>query len=161
LLDEGLYIWSIRALVEAVDFKTWRPRVERITSFDLRLERPNPHYHGNDIAEQILEDLRLEYSRLIGTERDGEGVDDRSPLFQQALDHVLRDYGRASVRGVDQQGAESLWVKLRGMIGSVTSRRRIDGIGGEEAPEDVLRRALEAAPAGQTANITEVEDESF
>lgn len=136
------YIWEIGSLAEATTYDDWLPRVERVTSFDLRLERPNPHYHGDEIAEQIIERLKLEYARLTGVERPGEGVDVRADLFIQALDHVLRDYGRASLRALDRQGAESVWVKLKGHVGSVVARRRREAVGNDDAPPDVIRESL-------------------
>jgi hypothetical protein len=140
------YIWDITSLAETVGYNEWRARVERVMSFDLRLERPNPHYHGDEIAERLIEDIRLQYARLSGAEQPGEGVDVDSDLFTQALDHVLRDYGRASLRALDRQGDETVWVKLKGRIGNVIAQRRIPAIGGEEAPSDVIKSALYEAP---------------
>jgi len=136
------YIWEVRSLAEATTYDEWLPRVERVTNFDLRLERPNPHYHGDEIAELIIERLRLEYARLTGVERPGEGIDVRSDLFLEALDHVLRDYGRVSLRALDRQGVESVWVKLKGHVGSVMARRRREAVGGEDAPLEIIREAL-------------------
>jgi hypothetical protein len=136
------YIWEVRSLAEATTYDEWLPRVERVTNFNLRLERPNPHYHGDEIAERIIEELRLEYARLIGVERAEEGIDVGSDLFTQALDHVLRGYGRASLRALDWQGAESIWVKLKGYVGSVLARRRREAVGGDDAPLDIIREAL-------------------
>jgi len=140
------YIWSIRSLTEPYNYEDWLPTVERVTGFELRLERPNPHYRGDEIAEQLLEGIRLEYARLSGAELPGEGVDVDSTIFIQALDHVLHDYGRASLRALDRQGSESVWVKLRNQVGSVLARQRRQAIGGDDAPTEVIRDALYDPP---------------
>lgn len=146
-VDPNEYVWTVEPLAETSSYRDWIARVERVTSFDVRLERPNPHYHGNQLAEDLIEEIRLEYVRLNGVEREGEGVNLDSELFTQAMDHVLRDYGRASIQALDPAGEESTWVKLRGRIGNVLARRRISATGPEDAPIEVVREAIHNAPA--------------
>jgi hypothetical protein len=145
------YAWSVDSLVETTEYNDWRQRVDRVVGFDFRLERPNPHYHGDEIAERIIESLRLECARLTGVEREDS--------FQQALDHVTRGYGRVNLRAVDAQGGESVWVKIKGTVGGAISKRRLEGVGPVEAPGSVLKDALAAAPSvAGTADLSDDDD---
>jgi hypothetical protein len=156
-----LYAWRIQPLVEDSDYDTWISGVSQVTEFHFKLERPNPHYHDDEIAERIIEDFRLKYAVLTGVAMEGEGVDTESTSFRQALDHVLRGYGTASLAALDRQGGESLWVRTKGLVGAVTSRRRIRSTGGDEVPREVLTQAMEESPAGAlTANLGDEYDES-
>jgi hypothetical protein len=150
-LNEHLYSWSIQPLVEDSEYDTWIAGVSQVTEFHFKLERANPHYSDDELVERIIEEFRLKYAVLTGVAVEGEGVDTESPAFRQALDHVLRGYGTASLIALDRQGGESLWVRTRGLIGAVTSRRRIRSVGDEEAPVSALREAMEQTPAGALA----------
>lgn len=162
LLDLGaeLYRWRIEPLVENSTYDAWIGTVRHVTEFHFKLERPNPHYHDDEIAERIIEDFRLKYAVLTGVAREDEGVDTESTAFRQALDHVLRGYGTASIAALDRQGGESLWVRTRGILGAVTSRRRIRSLGGDEAPLPVLQEALRQSPVGAlTASLSDGDDD--
>lgn len=147
-LNSREYLWRIEPLVENSAFDSWVGGIERVTDFHFRLERPNPHYHDDDLVEQIIEQFRLEHAILTGTARPGESVDVGSTAFRQALDHVLRGYGTASLGGLDRGGAESLWVRTKGILGAVLSRRKFKAFGSDEAPTGVLIDALGHSPAG-------------
>jgi hypothetical protein len=147
----GAYAWDIRPLVEGADYQTWIAGMSRVTEFHFKLERPNPHYGDDEIAERIIEGFKLEYAVLSGVAREGEGIDTESSVFRQALDYVLRDYGRVTLTALDQQGRESLWVKTKRQVGAVTSRLRIRAVGGDEATMSVLAEALERSPADALA----------
>jgi hypothetical protein len=147
------YVWSVRQAIEARTWEEWRAEVSVITAFNIRVDRPNPHYHGNDEVEHIVEGVRVEYLRLTGSALDDAGIDADADLFRQAVDHVLRDYGRAAIHGVDQDGEESTWVKVKGTIASVTARRRVKSIGPPEVPDDVLVGVL-----GSNVSVSGVAD---
>ncbi len=147
-LNSRGYLWNIRPLVEDYEYRSWISRVDRVTEFNFKLERPNPHYHDDEIAERIIEEFRLQYAVLTGVAREGEGIDTDSTVFQQALDHVLRGYGTASLAALDPGGGESRWVRTKGLVGAVLSRMRIKATGGDEAPTHVLTQALDRSPAG-------------
>jgi hypothetical protein len=140
------YRWRIKSLVERTEYQDWLMRMERVTAFDFTLEQPNPHYYGNRIVEKILEEFRAEHARLAGVEKGEQGVNVSSESFQQALDHVLRNYGRVALQGVDPQGTPSRWVKMKGLFAAVALRKRVQGVGGEEIPEGMIREALSNPP---------------
>lgn len=163
LLNTGnpqLYEWVLTPLTQETEFETWSDAVERVTRFDFRLERPNPHYHGDVIAEELIEGLQAEYVRLSGSEVIGEGIDTTSDAFQQSLDHVLRNYGKVSLTGVDADGSESLWVKLKGFTSRIPARVRFKAAGSVEVSEDALRGAIKELPHAALALRLDEPEES-
>lgn len=156
----GRHVWEIRTFTEERNFSDWLGTYPIVTRFDFTLERPNPHYFGADRVEHAIEDVRLESIRLVGKARDGEAIDPTADLFQQAVDHVTRDYGKAKVVGSSPDGNETVWVKLRGVVnGRVAAKRTRRAVGTEEAPEALLREALSAAPGGELLNLNAQDDD--
>lgn len=156
------FFWEVRQAIDARTWEEWRSQVHTITSFNIRVDRPNPDYRDNQRVEEVVEGIRLEYLRLSGSALDDNGVDADSDLFKQAVDHVLRDYGRAAIHGVDNTGEESTWVKLKGMVASVTARRRVSSVGEAEIPEEALVGVLSSSPdVSDVADLrgVEVEDD--
>lgn len=144
------FVWVIRQAVESRTWEEWRRDVEKITGFNIRLERPNPHYGQDDLIEDAVEGIRLEYLRLTGAAQQA-GINQDADLFRQAVNHVLREYGRAAIHGVDPRGEESTWVKLKGMAGSVTARLKVRSVGPPEIAESELVSVLESALEVQAA----------
>jgi hypothetical protein len=144
------YLWSIKAAVQAEDWQAWSARVSKVTAFNIRLDRPNPHYGDDDRIESVIEGIRVEYMRLSGSALN-EGINIDDDLFRQAVNHVLRNYGRASISGIDADGSESTWVKLRDMVASVVRTIRIKAVGDREAPDEVLAQVAQTIPTGQVA----------
>lgn len=151
------YLWVVQPLAVHRVFEDWWQGTERVTDFTFRLNRPNPHYHDNALVEQIMEELRLEVGRLSGRAGVDGSVNVSSSSFQQLLNHVLRRYGRGIVRGIDLDGQETEWDSSDD--GTVHAKRRIPAVGGEEAPEEVLRDALLAPPRGLVALPSDEADE--
>lgn len=144
------YVWNVRPAVRSSTWEEWRESVATISGFNIRVERPNPHYGDDHLIEDAVESIRLEYLRLTGSAIDDEGIDPDAELFRQAVNHVLREYGRAAVQGQDSDGTESTWVKVKGVAASVTARVRLKALGEPEISEDDLVSVLTAAerPAG-------------
>ncbi len=153
-------LWSVQLATDPRTWDAWRSDIRAITAFNFRIERPNPNYHDNDKVEELVEGIRLEYLRLSGSALDEEGIDPDADLFRQAVDHVLRDYGRAAIHGVDHDGEESTWVKVKGMVASVTARRRVRSVGEPEIPEAELVGVLSSnLNVSGAADLREVEDD--
>lgn len=140
------HVWRVSSFVETRDFFDWVATTDGVTKFTFTLERPNPNYVDREHVEEIIEDLELEVAKLSGRAREGESVNIGADVFREALDHVTRDYGKAKIIGLDREGSESTWVKLRGMNGRVAQKRTRRGFGTVQAPEDVLREVLDEAP---------------
>jgi hypothetical protein len=143
------YVWKVEAAVELRSWDEWRREVDSVTSFAFRLDKPNPHYDDDLLVEHLIEDLQLQYARLAGKALDEHGVNTDDDFFRQALDHVLREYGRAAVEGQTADGRDSTWVKVKGMAASVMARLTVGAIGGEEIPEEELVSVLQREQVGR------------
>lgn len=132
------FVWSAQPATEPRTWDEWRSQVRTISSFNIRVDRPNPNYRDAHQVEELVEGIRLEYLRLSGNALDDGGIDPDADLFRQAVDHVLREYGRAAIHGLDHEGEETTWVKVKGMVASVTARRRVRATGEPEIPEEEL-----------------------
>lgn len=146
--DRSMYIWRIESLAEPEDFQSWFSRTRGIRRFEFTLERPNPNYVDRPIVEHLVEDTRLETLRLSGKALQGESVDTSSGIFRQALDHVLRNYGKAKLVAEDLDGSDSTWVKGKNAESQVASKRSMAAFGPDQAPESVLLEAAHNGPAG-------------
>jgi hypothetical protein len=117
------------------------------------VDRPNPHYDDDYLIEDAVEGLRAKYLKLVAAARDDEGLDADHDLFQQALDHVIREYGRAAVHGVDVAGHESTWVKVKGALAVVAAKVKLKAAGPPEVDDeqlvDVLASVGALVPTGQ------------
>lgn len=141
LNTQSIYFLTVVSSTEIMAWSEWRERVDKITAFEIRLDRPNPHYDDDQLIEDAIEGIRLEYLRLSGKALD-EGANPEADLFQQAMDHVLREYGRASIHGVTADGEPSTWVKIKNYAGSILARMTVDAPGGPVIDEQQLVGAL-------------------
>ena len=123
------YEWRVTPLVQRVPYEEWRRRMEVVTEFRFRLERPNPHYDDREDVERLIEELRLTVGTVAG---QGENIDTENPLFEEYLDHVRADYGRAVLKGRDRSGDEEEWLSDQG--GSVPAIAQAE-VTDEEAVE--------------------------
>ena len=154
------YVWSVEPAGQTMTWEQWRVGIDRITAFNIRVDRPNPHYDDDYLIEDAVENIRVKYLSLAGVARDedAQGIDPDADLFQQALDHVLRDYGRAAVQGENADG-ESTWTKLRGAFSSVVARKRVKLVGPPEVPDHELVSVLQDTGALEpTPQIPELDD---
>jgi hypothetical protein len=141
LNTQSIYFLTVVSSTEIMTWSEWRQRVDKITSFEIRLDRPNPHYDDDQLIEDAIEGIRLEYMRLSGKALD-EGANPEADLFQQAMDHVLREYGRASIHGVTEEGEPSTWVKVKNYAGSILARITVEAPGNPVIDEQELVGAL-------------------
>lgn len=136
LTAAGYGRWSVDQIVEHSDYEEWRSSVTRVTSFRFRLEKPNPHYHDNDLAEELIEGFNAEVTTIAAT---GDDIDTEYDGFQQALDHTRRNYGRAKIRAVDEDGEDSEWRSTNGGVEPAIERVASEE---DELPEGVIPRIL-------------------
>lgn len=114
LLNEssGETIWAVRPIYQGVDWEQWRASAIRVRHIELKLERPNPNYHGRNQVEQIVEGARARLARVIFDADDPAGLDIDDPLIREAIEHARADYGAVKAVGdVVTDGAvhESVW----------------------------------------------------
>lgn len=144
-----VHVWRVQSFVEDRSFEEWLSTTEVVSKFDFALERPNPNYAHRPFVEEMIEGMDLRLGKIGGRAREGDSVNVNSDLFQQALDHVILDYGKAKVSGQDREGAETTWMKVQGAVGRVASKRTRSGFGNEQAPEELLQEVLAEAPLGR------------
>lgn len=142
LSQDSDYDWVVRPLYVESSFESWLRTVERVTEARFRIERPNPDWADRPDVERIITDLEAEVARLEARAAEGEALNTSGSLFRQALDHVLRDYGRAVVRGVDAFENETEWVSVAG--GTIPVRAEVvSSTDQDEVPEQDLVSAFE------------------
>ena len=151
--------WLIETFARIADLESWLKDVDRnVQQFDATLERPNPHYFHNQAIEDLVENGHLSAVRFSARARDGESINLEYPLFQQALDHVIHEYGRAKLVGTLPDGDESVWVKQSGQPPKVPASVTRTAAGGEEVPDTTLIEAMQSLPAGAEASILDADD---
>ena len=155
-------IWNLTPLSVETSYDSWAEGIDRITKFDFRLDPPNPHYGQDVIIEALVEGTNAEYVRLVGSAAKGQAIDTNSDPFQQALDHVSKDYGRATLTGLDDRNNETVWTKAKREVARTLARFRITERGGSEAPQVALKSALLQLPTqALPVHIDESDDESI
>ncbi|MFN8223400.1 MAG: hypothetical protein U0R50_09180 [Gaiellales bacterium] len=100
--EEG---WSVEPYVREVGFEQWVETVDRVTRLEIRLDRPNPHYHGLDEIEELIEGTRSRSARII-LEADPanlDGIDINDQFIVQAIEHA-HEYGKITAQGASGQG---------------------------------------------------------
>lgn len=152
------HMWSVMPATELVEWPVWRESVDTVTSFKFRLERPNPHYGDDFRVEEIVTDLNARVVLLGAKAEQDKSLDTGDELFQQALDHVLRNYGSATVVG-QAEAAESVWTRPKNSVGQVSRRKTVEGTGRDEAPVELLQQVAASEHDDFTAQYVQVEDE--
>ncbi len=156
LNTQDAYSWLVSPLAFPMTFERWESTVQYVTEFSFRLIPPNPNYQDDDQIEALIENLRLGVARVSGKARQGETVNTNDSLFTQAMDHVRREYGAATVTGVDETGLLSEWKSSNG--GMVPARSRIESESDEdEIPDDELLGSLQAVD--DFADLAETESD--
>lgn len=134
------YVWSVYPLVVPRSFESWKSEIDRVTAFRFKLIPPNPNWIGRELVQGIVEGLETQLLTLSGR---GQDIDTGSDLFRQALDHVLQEFGQATVQGRDKLGFDSTWRTVKDTGGVVTPTTRIEAESEEvEVPTDSLSEAL-------------------
>lgn len=97
--------WRVEHDRTEEQFASWLGRVRRIERVKVRVERPNPNYHGRDKVESIIEGLNAEVAELSAKADpdDPQGLDRQDDLLQQLVGHADR-YGSVDARGEDDEG---------------------------------------------------------
>ncbi|WP_154606762.1 hypothetical protein [Rhodococcus sp. AQ5-07] len=149
---ESHFDWILTPLAYETNYENWFQSVERVIRFDFTLDRPNPHYGDDYLIEQLVEQTHVEHLRLAGSAPSDEGVNTESEPFRQALDHVARNYGRATLTGVDENNDETVWTKFKGVASRTLARVRTRGPG-PQASADELMGAISNIPAGSAPMV--------
>lgn len=141
-LAAGGQVWAVNPLGRELTYEQWRAEQSVIEKLDIRVIRPNPHYFDNDEVESLIEQTNSEYVRLVADAQDGESLDLDYPLFEQAIDHVLNEYGKAKLSGRDTANEVSIWVKVSNKLAQVLSTVVVTMAGEREAPQQAFVEAF-------------------
>lgn len=155
----SLYFWTVEPLQVRQSWADWLGTVESVTRFHFRLERPNPDYHDDDLVERLVDGIGTEATVVEG--RSG-GVNVQGRDFRQLVDHAIeREYGEATIEGVDREGDESEWRTSRGDEGGyVPVEKRVSSPDNqEETSDEQLLDALDDGDFGP-AGAVEPADEA-
>lgn len=157
--SDANFDWVLTPLAYEFEYDNWIQTVERVTRFDFTLDRPNPHYGDDHLIEKLVEETRVEHLRLAGVAPADGKINTDSEPFLQALDHVIRNYGRATLTGVDDKNDETVWTKAKGIASKTLAKIRTRGPG-PQATQDELIYAVSTLPAGSTPTVmNDVPDE--
>lgn len=157
--NDGVFQWTVIPLSVERSYDDWIRSVAKVTKFDFRLDRPNPHYDDDYLIEKLVEDTRAVSIRLAGMAPADGQIDTESDPFRQALDHVERKYGRATITGLDDNDSETVWAKMKGAAARTLARVKTRGTG-PQASVDELVGAVSNLPAGsQAVTISDSEDD--
>lgn len=112
LLDQaaGAY-WDVSLEGEYDDWESWVSKVDRLTQLHVRLERPNPHYHGHDTVEELVETTG---ARLVDVtfRAKNDRLNANAAVIVEMLGFA-EEYGRAEAKGVDPAGEVLRWRQAR------------------------------------------------
>lgn len=142
--------WRVNSLGNEMSFDAWRNSQVVIERMDVRVARPNPHYSDNDRIESLIEDTEAEYVRLVADAQEGRSLDLQYPLFRQAIDHVLHEYGKAKLTGRDMSNQVSIWIKAKNQVARVLASIVVAMLGEREAPPEAFVEAFAQVGAATT-----------
>ncbi len=143
LLDQAAGTdWEVSLEGESEEWESWVAKVDRLTQLHVRLERPNPHYHGHDTVEELVQTTG---ARLVDVtfRAKKEQLNKAAAVIVEMLGFA-EEYGRADAKGIDPAGDELKWRQA-----SDESIREVDVEAdpktGEALP-DALKEAVAKAP---------------
>lgn len=151
--------WIVTPLAYESEYKIWSETVERVVKFDFTLDRPNPHYGDDHLIEMLVEETQAEHLRFAGTAAADGSIDTNSEPFQQALDHVIRNYGRATVTGVDNNNEETIWTKSKGFASKTLAKFRTRGPGPQATREELVFALSNLSTGSTPVDIDDTSDE--
>jgi len=119
--------WQVEPEFQRVSWDEWTASVTRITRFEVRLDRPNPNYHGRDHVEEMIEGVGSRTVRVIH-EADLEtleGLDVDDDFITEAIDHA-GEYGSWRAVGETEVAGETERVQWRSEAQGVAPERQIE-----------------------------------
>jgi len=140
----GAYRWRVEHEVDSIPWEEWQKEVDRITEIRVRVERPNPGYHGRRQIKSLIEGSKAKIVTLVyKADPDGvESINVNAVLLAQALDHA-EEYGSFEAKGeISEEGFVQKTQWREDVEGSPKQKEMaIDPETGEVRPDD-LRDAL-------------------
>lgn len=142
--------WRVSPEVYEVPWDRFVAEVERIVRLDVRLDRPNPNYHGRENVEELIEGTAARMLRMIweAPEDDLGGIAIDDDFIIEAIEHA-REYGDYRAIGEAVVGGERRRVQWRSEAEGVRPERRVsaDPVT-REAKFEEMRRELREHEGG-------------
>jgi hypothetical protein len=162
LLNEagGSRNWRVEHLISGEPFESWVQRVRRVRRLEVRLERPNPDYHGRDRVEELIEGANAQLLKLILETDDPNGLNLTDELVIEAIDHAA-EHGSVKALGdevVEQRTRETQW--RSDVEGSpVQAKVEVDPQTREARPDELRRALTQSEAAGDVERAEGVGDD--
>lgn len=107
------YRWRVHRDTQEIAFGEWKSTIDRITSIDATLRRPNPHYADREIIENAMEGGNLDtiVVQMLARKKSNEGIDLQDEFVREVVEHS-QAYGKLAARAevqVDGKTVESKW----------------------------------------------------
>jgi hypothetical protein len=147
LLNEavGKAVWRVTHDVVGETLDEWIETVRHVDRLEIRLERPNPDYHGRDAIERLIEGTRAEMAKIILDASDEEirGLNLDDDFVRQAIEHG-QAYGKIKAVATVQVQQRSREVQWRSEVEGSPKEARVEADPAtREALPDELERVLE------------------
>lgn len=142
--------WRVYQELHDIEFYAWATGLDRIETLRLRLERPNPSYHGRSRVEKIIEGTNARMVELVLNAEPQSDLNVNDDLVREAIQHVQDEYGSYSAAG-ELGGEAQRWDSKAAAAAEVREKIPADPATGE-IPSQGLREAL-----GDHAPSTEVD----
>jgi len=144
LNNEGTHRWAVRAILLRRTFDEWLESVSLVSSFNFWLTHPNPGWVDREKIEDLVTAVEAENLGIRGSAAKDRTIKTDSDWFRQAMTHVRRGYGKASVTGPEKDtGAKSRYQETKDG-GKVPV---VDRVPAEEGTYEVPAQELSAAQA--------------
>jgi hypothetical protein len=133
--------WRVEREHSDLSWTEWLKRVQRIDRVRVKVERPNPNYHGRKRVEGLIEGLNAEVAEVAAKadSKDPQGLDPNDGLLDELIGHAER-YGSVDAQGDDAGGAS-----IRYTTGSRTDEIEVevDPVTRDVSPEELRRHVDE------------------
>lgn len=98
--------WRVEREQTELSWEQWIARARRIDRVRVKVERPNPNYHGRRRVEGLVEGLNAEIAELAARAdpEDPQGLDRHDSLLEELIGHA-ESYGSVEAQGSDDAGA--------------------------------------------------------
>ncbi len=136
--------WRVEPKIVQIVWEEWVARIDRISEFSIRIQRPNPNYQDREHVKELVEGTRSELVRLVmRADEAGEGLDIDDALISEAIDHAAAGYGSYHAKGERQEDGAEVETEYRSAVGGepVQGEVAVDPET-KEAPPDALKELL-------------------
>jgi hypothetical protein len=143
--------WRVESDFHHVEWKSWVQQTSRITRLEIRLERPNPNYHGREHVEELIESVEADLLKLTFEARpdDPDGLNLSDEVIMEMIDHAA-EHGSWRASGEIERDGETRKAQWRSDVEGVAPelRTEADPTTKEVLPDDLRSRVAEQPDVG-------------